>query len=153
MVTERHEQESKPATGPNRMRGTGAPQGSSAVKRRLIRHIHSPNPGLPLLLPLLLPEAYIATDRQKHGEHRVRPRGSLPKGATRVERMTRKLKTKAGAAIYAARKAIVEPVFGQIRQARGFRRFSLSGLAKERAEWAFVCLTHNILKLYRMCYA
>jgi transposase len=98
-------------------------------------------------------EAYIATDRQKHGERRVCPRGPLPKGATRVERMKRKLQTKAGAAIYAARKAIVEPVFGQIKQARGFRRFSLRGLAKVRAEWAFVCLTHNILKLYRMCYA
>jgi transposase len=98
-------------------------------------------------------EAYMATDRQKHGERRVSPRGPLPKGATRVERMKRKLQTKAGAAIYAARKAIVEPVFGQIKQARGFRRFSLRGLAKVRAEWAFVCLTHNILKLYRMCYA
>jgi transposase len=97
-------------------------------------------------------EAYVATGRQKHGERRVAPRGPLPKGATRVERMRRKLQTKAGAAIYAARKAIVEPVFGQIKQARGFRRFSLRGLAKVRSEWAFVCLTHNILKLYRLCY-
>ncbi|RPJ82464.1 MAG: IS1182 family transposase [Acidobacteria bacterium] len=98
-------------------------------------------------------EAYIATDRQKHGERCICPRGPLPKGAPRVTRMRRKLQTKAGAAIYAARKAIVEPVFGQIKQARGFRRFSLRGLAKVRSEWAFVCLTHNILKLYRMCYA
>jgi len=98
-------------------------------------------------------EAYIATGRQQHGHPPVSPRGPLPKGATRVERMKRKLQTKAGAAIYAARKAIVEPVFGQIKQARGFRRFSLRGLAKVRAEWAFVCLTHNILKLYRMCNA
>ena len=98
-------------------------------------------------------EAYIATGRQKHGEApRVCPRGPLPKGATRVDRMRRKLQTKAGAAIYAARKAIVEPVFGQIKQARGFRRFSLRGLAKVQAEWAFVCVTHNILKLYRLCY-
>lgn len=96
---------------------------------------------------------YIATGRQQHGRHPVSPRGPLPKGATRVERMKRKLQTKAGAAIYAARKAIVEPVFGQIKQARAFRRFSLRGLAKVRAEWAFVCLTHNILKLYRMCCA
>jgi hypothetical protein len=98
-------------------------------------------------------EAYIAVGRQKHGERPVAPRGPLPKGATRVERMKRKLQTKAGAAIYAARKAIVEPVFGQIKQARGFRRFSLRGLAKVRSEWAFVCLAHNILKLYRMCTA
>ncbi len=97
-------------------------------------------------------EAYIATGRQKHGERRVCPRGPLPQGATRVERMKRKLQTQAGAAIYAARKGIVEPVFGQIKQVRGFRRFSLRGLAKVQAEWALVCLTHNILKLHRLCY-
>jgi len=60
--------------------------------------------------------------------------------------------TQAGAAIYAARQAIVEPVFGQIQQARGFRRFSLRGLAKVQAEWALGCATHNILKLHRLCY-
>jgi transposase len=98
-------------------------------------------------------EAYIATGRQKHGEKTACPRGPVPATATRVERMTRKLQTKAGAAIYAARKAIVEPVFGQIKEARGFRRFSLRGLAKVRAEWALVCAAHNILKVYRMCQA
>jgi transposase len=98
-------------------------------------------------------EAFIATERQKHGERRVGARGPLPKGATRVERMKRKLLTKAGAAIYAARKGIVEPVFGQIKEARGFRRFSLRGLKKVQAEWALVCATHNILKMYRVCYA
>ena len=67
--------------------------------------------------------------------------------------MRRKLKTKVGAAIYARRKAIVETVFGQIKEARGFRRFSLRGLIKVEGEWAIVCLTHNILKMYRMCYA
>ncbi len=97
-------------------------------------------------------EAFIATGRQKHGERRVCARGPLPKGATRVERMKRKLQTKAGAAIYAARKGIVEPVFGQIKQARGFRRFSLRGLAKVKAEWALVCTAHNLLKRYRACY-
>ena len=96
--------------------------------------------------------AYLATGRQKHGERRVCPRGPLPQGATRVERMKRKLQTPAGAAIYAARQAIVEPVFGQIQQARGFRRFSLRGLAKVQAQWALVCATHNILKLHRLCY-
>lgn len=44
---------------------------------------------------------------------------------------------------------IVEPVFGQIKQARGFRRFSLRGLAKVASEWGIVCLCHNLLKLYR----
>jgi hypothetical protein len=52
-----------------------------------------------------------------------------------VDRMRRKLKTKVGAAIYARRKAIVEPVFGQIKEARGFRRFSLRGLLKVEGEW------------------
>lgn len=97
--------------------------------------------------------AYIATERHKHGQEvEACPRGRLPQGANRVERMRRKLKTKAGAAIYATRKTIVEPVFGQIKEARGFRRFSLRGFVKVQAEWAFVCLTHNILKLYRLCY-
>jgi len=98
-------------------------------------------------------EGYIATERQKHDEYREPcPRGPLPQGATRVDRMRRKLKTKAGKAVYAARKAIVEPVFGQIKQARGFRQFLLRGIEKVRGEWSLVCLTHNILKLHRLCY-
>ena len=96
---------------------------------------------------------YIATERQKHGEYKEPcPRGPLPPGATRVDRMRRKLKTKVGKAVYAARKGIVEPVFGQIKQARGFRQFLLRGIEKVRGEWSLVCLTHNILKLYRLCY-
>ena len=96
---------------------------------------------------------YIATERQKHDEYREAcPKGPLPKAATRVDRMRRKLKTKVGKAVYAARKAIVEPVFGQIKQARGFRQFLLRGIDKVRGEWALVCLTHNILKCYRLCY-
>jgi hypothetical protein len=99
-------------------------------------------------------EAYVATGRQKHSEPAAEcSRGPLPKGATRTDRMRRKLQTKAGKAIYARRKAIVEPVFGQIKQVRGFRRFSLRGLIKVQCEWALVCLTHNILKLHRICYA
>jgi transposase len=99
-------------------------------------------------------DAYVATGRQKHSDAPGKcPRGPLPKGATRVDRMRRKLQTKAGKAVYARRKAIVEPVFGQIKEARGFRRFSLRGLVKAAGEWALVCLTHNILKMHRMCYA
>ena len=94
-------------------------------------------------------EGFIATGKQKHGEHRLPgPRGPLPKGATKVDRMKRKLKTKVGKAIYAARKCVVEPVFGQIKQARGFRQFLLRGKEKVKGEWALVCLTHNILRLY-----
>jgi hypothetical protein len=60
-----------------------------------------------------------------------------------------KLQTAAGRAVYAQRKTIPEPVFGQIKQARGFRRFWLRGIRKVQAEWALICLTHNLLKLFR----
>jgi len=97
-------------------------------------------------------DAYISTRKQKHGERPGPcPRGPLPKTATRVDRMSRKLHTKAGAAVYAARKAIVEPVIGQIKHARGFRQFLLRGFEKVQGEWALVCTTHNILKLYGLC--
>ena len=98
-------------------------------------------------------EGFVATEKQKHGE-RNEPckRGPLPKGASRVERMKRKLQTKVGAAVYASRKYIVEPVFGQIKQARGFRQFLLRGLEKVRGEWALVCMTHNLLKFHKLCY-
>ena len=96
-------------------------------------------------------DAYISTRKQKHGERPGPcPRGPLPKTATLVDRMSRKLHTKTGAAVYAARKAIVEPVIGQIKQARGFRQFLLRGLEKVQGEWSLVCTTHNILKLYRL---
>ena len=98
-------------------------------------------------------QGYIATGKQKHGlERPACPRGPLPKDATRVDRMKRKLQTRAGAAVYATRKMIVEPVFGQIKQARGFRQFLMRGLAKVRGEWALICLTHNLLKMHRICY-
>ena len=97
-------------------------------------------------------DAYIATRKQKHGERPGPcPRGPLAAGATAVDRMTRKLQTKAGAAVYAARKGLVEPVIGQIKHARGFRQFLLRGVEKVEAEWAFICTTHNVLKLYRLC--
>lgn len=98
-------------------------------------------------------EVFIATTKQKHGKT-AGPcnRGPLPQGATRVDKMRRKLQTKAGAEVYAARNSIVEPVFGQIKQARGFRQFILRGVRKVRGEWALVCLTHDILKMYGLCY-
>jgi transposase len=98
-------------------------------------------------------DAYIATGRQKHDQPvESCKRGPLPKDATIVDRMKRKLQTKSGKTVYAARKSIVEPVFGQIKQGRGFRQFLLRGIEKVKAEWALVCLTHNILKMHRMCY-
>ena len=94
-------------------------------------------------------EGFIATGKQKHGEHRLpAKRGPLPQGATRVDRMKRKLQTKVGKAVYAARKCVVEPVFGQMKQARGFRQFLLRGKDKVKGEWALLCLTHNILRFY-----
>ena len=97
-------------------------------------------------------DAYISTRKQHHGERPGPcPRGPLPKTATIIDRMSRKLHTKTGAAVYAARKAIVEPVIGQIKQARGFRQFLLRGFDKVQGEWSLVCTTHNILKLYRLC--
>jgi transposase len=96
-------------------------------------------------------DTYISTRKQKHGERPGPcPRGPVPTHATRVDRMARKLLTKAAAAVYARRKAIVEPVIGQIKHARGFRQFLLRGLENVQGEWALVCTTHNILKLYRL---
>ncbi len=97
-------------------------------------------------------EGYIATGKQKHGERRTpcKP-GPLPKAATRMDRMKRKLQTKVGKAVYG--KSVVEPVFGQIKQARGFRQFLLRGLKKIAGEWALVCMTHNILRIYAVLQA
>jgi len=98
-------------------------------------------------------EGFVATEKQKHGEWREPcKRGPLPKDASRVERMKRKLKTKVGSAVYARRKCMIEPVFGQIKQARGFRQFLLRGLKKVRGEWALICMTHNLLKFHKICY-
>jgi transposase len=63
--------------------------------------------------------------------------------------MRDKLESKDGDAVYRKRKSTVEPVFGQIKEARGFRRFSLRGFAAASNEWQLICLTHNLLKLYR----
>jgi hypothetical protein len=63
--------------------------------------------------------------------------------------MSHKLRTEDGRSVYKMRKAIVEPVFGQIEERHGFRRFSLRGLDNVRSEWKLVCLTANLLKLFR----
>lgn len=98
-------------------------------------------------------DAYIATDRVKHEAVRMPAgHGPLPKTATLSDRMRRKLRTKAGADVYRWRKAIVEPVFGQIKYARGFRQFLLRGVEKVRGEWSLICLTHNVLKYYGLIY-
>jgi len=94
-------------------------------------------------------EAYIPPDKQRHTSPLPpAPRGRIPEGLSLKERMRRKLRTKKGQSIYSKRKVSVEPVFGQIKQARGFRQFLLRGLRKVSAEWRLICLTHNLLKLH-----
>ncbi len=95
-------------------------------------------------------DPYLATGRLKHSElPQPAPRGRIPKNATVKERMARKLRTIKGRCTYSKRKHIVEPVFGQIKETRGFRRFSLRGLNNVKDEWDLICLTHNMLKLFR----
>ena len=92
-------------------------------------------------------DLYVAVDRQKHGDAPAPP--PRPDDGTVTGAMRAKLQTAAGHAVYALRKAIVEPVFGQIKAPRGFRRFSFRGFGKVQAEWQVICLTHNLLKLFR----
>ena len=95
-------------------------------------------------------DPHIATGRQKHNQAPVPvAQGEPADGASAQEKMQHKLRTKSGQLLYAARKQIVEPVFGQIKSARGIRKFLLRGLEKVRAEWQLICLTHNILKIWR----
>lgn len=94
-------------------------------------------------------DPFIPPSRQKHAEEPKAVLGRPPANLSFKDKMVRKLATKAGRAVYATRKKIVEPVFGQIKEARGFRRFLLRGLKKVRGEWALIALTHNLLKIYR----
>lgn len=91
-------------------------------------------------------DIYVPPDRQPHGRE-------APVGRSRLgpvsEAMRSKLRTVAGRAVYARRKTLPEPVFGQIKQGRGFRRFWLRGVRKVQGEWALICLTHNLLKLFQ----
>jgi transposase len=94
--------------------------------------------------------AYIATERRKHWAAELEvTKGPPPEHANAQDRMRHKVRTTEGRAIYALRKSTVEPVFGQIKEARGFRRFLLRGLEAVTGEWSLLCMTHNILKLYR----
>ena len=93
---------------------------------------------------------HLATGRFKHSEPPApAPRGPIPKHATPKQKMARKLKTKKGAAAYARRKTIVEPVFGQMDTVQDARHLLLRGKAAARAQWRFNCAVHNLLKLHR----
>jgi transposase len=98
-------------------------------------------------------DLYIPPDKQPHGPRAPSHLPSEPPAtaaATARTRMREKLATDAGHAHYKQRKAVVEPVFGQVKERRGFRRFGVRGLAKVSAEWDLICLTHNVLKLFRV---
>ena len=91
----------------------------------------------------------IPPDRQHHRQPRpAAPRGRIPQALSVADRMRRMLRTKRGRRLYAMRKETVEPVFGQIKQGRGFRQFLLRGHRKVRGEWTLICTTHNLLKLW-----
>ena len=97
-------------------------------------------------------DPFIAPEKTRHG--RVpppAPRGRIPNHLSPRDRMRRKLQTKRGRKRYALRMQTVEPVFGQIKQGRGFRQFLLRGLEKVQGEWSLICTGHNLLKLFRHC--
>ncbi len=95
-------------------------------------------------------DPHLATGRQKHAATPLPPETTEPATtATAKEKMQHKLRSAAGKALYAARKHIIEPVFGQIKGVRNIRKFLLRGLEKVSAEWNLICLTHNLLKIWR----
>ena len=95
-------------------------------------------------------DPHIATGRQKHNQAPLPLAAGAPVAEASVpEKMAHKPRSAAGKLLYAARKHIVEPVFGQIKSARGIRAFLLRGLDKVSAEWQLICLTHNLLKIWR----
>ena len=92
---------------------------------------------------------FIPPDKTRHGTViPSAPRGRIPRHLSPADRMRRKLRTQRGRQRYALRMGTVEPVFGQIKQARGFRQFLLRGLAKVKLEWKLICAGHNLLKLF-----
>jgi transposase len=96
-------------------------------------------------------DPFIATGRFKHSEPQPpAPRGPIPKDATAKQRMARKTRTKKGRKIYSRRKAIVEPVFGQIGTVQDGRRVLIRGKPAARAQWRLECAIHNLLKLHRV---
>src|ERR1700679_2801309 len=88
----------------------------------------------------------VAPGRQKHATKAATAKRKL-KAGTLIARMSTKLKRAGHRSRYRLRKQIVEPVFGQIKQARGFRQFLLRSIDKVKAEWAMICTAHNLAKL------
>jgi len=95
-------------------------------------------------------DPFIATQRRKHSDPLPpAPPGRPPKNLSSKQRMARKLLTVRGRAMYAWRQILPEPVFGQIKHARGFRQFLRRGLQRVGQDWSMICTAHNLLKLYR----
>ena len=98
-------------------------------------------------------ELFIATDKDWKQREKLRrlppPRGRIPNNLSLKDRMERKLLTKRGKAIYKMRGCTIEPAFGQIKDSRGLNKFLLRGLNKVNGEWNLICITHNILKLWK----
>src|ERR1700731_3625586 len=91
-------------------------------------------------------KGYIATARQKHGSKSATAKRSAKPGSL-LARMTTRLRRAGHRSRYRLRKQVVEPVYGQIKEARGFRQFLLRGIEKVKAEWAMICTAHNLRKL------
>jgi len=94
-------------------------------------------------------DLFTSPDKQKHNEAMAVATGPPPESSSVADQMRYKLRTPEGRAVYKRRKAIVEPVYGQIKEQRGFRRFLLRRLENVAAEWKLICATHNLLKLFR----
>ena len=95
-------------------------------------------------------DPFVAPEQTRHG--RVvppAPRGRIPRQLSPRDRMRRELQTRRGRQRYALRMETVEPVFGQIKQGRGFRQFLMRGLEKVNGEWSLICTGHNLLKPFR----
>ena len=95
-------------------------------------------------------DPFVAPEKTRHGTRPdPAPRGRIPRGLSARDRMRRKLRTKRGRERYALRMETAEPVFGQVKQGRGFRQFLLRGLEMVNREWLLICAGHNLLKLFR----
>jgi hypothetical protein len=97
------------------------------------------------VIPGVEPPTAVALQSQQEGESTEQPAAK-----SAAETMRDKLHTTAGQAVYKMRKAVVEPVFGQIKERRGLRGFLMRGREKVVAEWQIICLTHNLLKLLQV---
>jgi hypothetical protein len=123
---------------------------SGFVSEKAVKQIESLPDGSPSGVRVLA-----AVKRDRHGrtvaqlEKRDDPPAPPPQ-ASFIEQMAHRVATKAGRQRYKQRQQTVEPVFGIIKAAMGFRRFSLRGLAKVRLEWSLVTLAYNLKRLFNL---